>query len=394
MKIKRNTIDLFVLSLYALFLMNFMGLINIPHTILLLSLLPFVWIEIQKPFKFKKILIVMLIGVFLSMISSLHFREQSLFDTFRASANIFYIFFLLFLINRNYSIETVEKAVIILGVFAGLLYILQFVLLRQGIIILGNVEKALEATSKEGERFRLIGSGIVSLSFFLCLNKTISSRVKIIHIVGILLGLIVTILMGFRTMIAAMLIFSFFLFLKSKGNKRKWIIAILSLVLFISILQIPAVNEMMVYMVEKQQNGDATFDNSDYIRWIQLDYFWNYHFKSDIEKFFGSGLPFVEGGYGVYNQNLYDQGLFWMDWGLLGLSWMIGIIPVVCMLLYSVIVYKTKVESGYEYLGVWFIYLISVSFTTMEFFRPGNFVIQALALYLVIKANDKYYLKK
>lgn len=74
--------------------------------------------------------------------------------------------------------------------------------------------------------------------------------------------------------------------------------------------------------------------------------------------------------------------MFWMDWGILGLSWMIGIPAVLAMLFYCYKVFKIRANLSYYYLPVWFFYLLFSSITTAEFFRQGNFVIQAVCLYL------------
>ena len=87
---------------------------------------------------------------------------------------------------------------------------------------------------------------------------------------------------------------------------------------------------------------------------------------------------------------LKGRGIDWTDLGLLSLSWMIGLITVLAMIAYSIKAFLLKVPSEYYYIGVWFIYLVIVSFTTAEFFRSGNFIVQALALYLVEKANHYY----
>jgi len=387
---KQSNVVVFIICLFALIMMQFVGIFHISHIILFAILAPFVLFEMPKRLKFKKILIIMAVGIFLSMISCLHFRGQSMYETFKASAYIFLIFFYFFLTNRNYSVKNVENAIVVLGFIASILYILQYVLMQNGIIILQTADNI-----KEGDRFRVIGSGIISLSFFLSLNKIMTIKANPIYVACIVLGLVSIVLMGFRTMAVAIVIFSLFLSYRIWGlTKRMWIFIILFFVFAILLSKIPAVQDKLIYMLEKQQSGQADFSSDRYIRWIQLYYFLNFHFKGYVEMFFGSGMPYPTSRYGLYNADLFDSGIYYMDWGLLGLSWMIGIIPVVCMCCYSIIAYRMKVEKYYKYIGIWFIYLLTISITTMEFFREGNFVVQALALYLVVKVNKKYQLKQ
>ena len=91
---------------------------------------------------------------------------------------------------------------------------------------------------------------------------------------------------------------------------------------------------------------------------------------------------------------LANRGIYWVDFGLLSLSWVLGIPAVLGMILYSIKASFLKVSSEYYYLGIWFMYLVASSFTTAEFFREGNFIVQALALYLVEKVNKQYLLKQ
>lgn len=379
---------------YLMAMMSFMGLFHIPHIILISILLCFTMLELRKPLKFKFLLIFTCLCILLSMISSLYFRGQSLYETLKASSNIFLILSFFFLTNRNYSLKTVEKLIVLLGITACVLFIMQYFLLSYNIVIIKTAELVVGETMQGGQqqRFRLIGSAIIPLSYFLSLNKLITSNRKSVYVICASLGLIVTILMGFRTMIVAMLMFSFFLAYRVNGfRKSTWAFLFSFVIIAVVLLQIPAVNEMFMYMVEKQEEGRASFSNPEYIRWIQLIYFLNFHFKSGVEMFFGSGLPNEASNYGAYNQWLRDSsGIYYEDWGLIGLSWMIGVIPVAFMCIYSIKACNAKVEKNYKYIGTWFLYLLIISITTKEFYRDGNFVIQALALYIITKIDMNF----
>ena len=155
-----------------------------------------------------------------------------------------------------------------------------------------------------------------------------------------------------------------------------------------AVLQIPVVADKIDYMWEKQfgEGTQHSFANKNYIRWITLDYYYTEYFHDGLEMFLGSGYPVVNGKfYRNIENSLWSNGLFWMDWGILGLSWMIGIPAVVAMLWYSIKVYKIRSDKAYFFLPIWFMYLILSSITTAEFFRQGNFIIQALCLYLAEK---------
>lgn len=379
-----------VICIFALILLRFMGAIFISNIILFVTIVPFTLIEIIKPQKFTNVLIVVFAGVFLSMVSSLAYRGQSFFESFKACSYIFFILFYFFLTNNNYSLKTVEKSVFILGLIACILYIVQSYLSKKGIVIIETAESSLDGQIGI-ERFRMIGGGLISLNYFLCLNKILTKKGTLITYVCATFCLMAIVLMGFRTMMAGILLFSFILSFQILGIKKIWKFVILLTILFIVLINIPSIKNMLTYTIERQQEGTETFSNPDYIRWKSLDYYLNNHFHNGMEMFFGSGLPFLnKGAYGQYHERLRDVGIYYQDCGLLGLSWMIGIIPVFFMCCYSIIAYRMKIEPQYKYIGIWYLYLLAISTVTMEFYREGNFVVQALALYLVAKANTEY----
>jgi hypothetical protein len=98
--------------------------------------------------------------------------------------------------------------------------------------------------------------------------------------------------------------------------------------------------------------------------------------------------------YGKYMESLTELGIFFDDWGLLGLSWIIGIIAVLAMIAYSVKSIFINVPYNYYYLGIWFIYILAISFTTREFYREGNFIVQAIALYVLEKIYFNYIIEE
>ena len=138
---------------------------------------------------------------------------------------------------------------------------------------------------------------------------------------------------GFRTQLAAIvLLLAVMTSLIKKTSTAKYIIifAILAVILY----QIPLVQNSLGNMMERQAEG-ASFNNKDYIRLVQFDYFTQHHFKSYLEYFFGSGVPNPRSSYGApfYNVDTYIGPYNgWRDWGLVGLSWIIGLPTVIFLL--------------------------------------------------------------
>lgn len=369
---------------------DFLGLTKINNTILLGLMIPFVIMEFSKKSVFKWYIVAVFIGLSVSIISCNYFRGQSLSMTFKATAPFFYILFYFVLKYFNLSVQKMEKALFILVVIFCVSYIIQFIVYPTLIFIGAN-----DVNVGNDIRIRMAGQGLSSLGYFFGLNKFLRNNKKIFHLLLAILCFSVILLMGFRTMLVMISFFTLLLIIRVKGFK--WNIVLYGLLgcgLFIVVLQVPVFSEKIDSMLLRQQTD--VLSNKNYIRVIQFKYFTQNHFKSIWEYISGSGMSFdskQEGSlYGRYMFRLQKVGIYWVDWGILGLSWMIGIISVISMVAYSIKAFLLKVPVAYYYLGVWFIYLVASSFTTMEFYRDGNFIIQAIALYMVEKFYYQYQL--
>lgn len=97
-------------------------------------------------------------------------------------------------------------------------------------------------------------------------------------------------------------------------------------------------------------------------------------------------MPEQRTAYGKDQNELAKAGIFYVDWGIIGMSWMLGVITLVGMIGYMVvaIIKSWKMEP---YIPMWLIYMLLVSVTTGEFIRDGSFIVQALVLALITKKN-------
>jgi hypothetical protein len=367
----------------SLLFTNFFGATTISNTILLSSLFPFIIMEIGKESVFKPYIIVVLIGLFFNMISCYYFREQSIFDSFKASVIFYYIMFYFMLRIINSSIDQMESSLFILVIILCGCYIVQY-LIYPRVIFSGAEEEYFDDV-----RIRLVGQSFSSLGYFFGLNNLLIGKRKISNLFLTLLCFGVILLMGFRTMSAGILFFTFILLIRVYGfSWKNFAIGLLSVGIFIAIIQLPVFADKINYMLQKQETQNLS--NPNYIRVIQFQYFTQYHFHNILEYILGSGIPFEGTNYSKYMSSLNNEGIFAEDWGLLGLSWLIGIIPVTFMIFYSIKAFILKVDKQYYYIGIWFLYLVTTSITTAEFFRPGNFVVQAIALYMVERLYQTY----
>lgn len=366
---------------------NFFGIINIPNTVLLLIILTLGYTKLNYPTPFRKPINLMFIGIFLSFIPAYLFREQSFMESFKASVNYFYIILFFVLIKLNPNIKQTEKVVEYLAIATSIVYIIQFILIPKGIIFLPIPEASL--AQMEAIRFRIPASGIFSLGYFYSLNKYLVLK-KNKYLLLTLLCFTPIMLQAFRTMIACIILFTLIMiYINNKRQKAQLFKYIfLLIVVSIVIIQIPVIADKITYMLEKQSSGEETFNNKDYIRYITLNYYLFDYFKSPLEYLLGSGTAYVDSKFGLEEKVLASNGIYWVDWGLIGGIWIVGPVTVFSMLWFSIKTTFLQKNKDQLYVCIWYLYLILSSITTIEFLRPGNFIIHSIALYLAYKINQ------
>ena len=189
--------------------------------------------------------------------------------------------------------------------------------------------------------------------------------------------------MGFRTLTILTLLGCLALIVASSASVKKslgWVI--LTGIFLGTSTQIPIVQDKIQEMQERQETGD-TFQNQDYIRYIEYD-FYNNMFSNIDDKLLGGG-PIVYDNKTQYSKNMKtaeDDFIFWADLGLVGLSFIIGI-PAIIALLVIMISLINKCKS-LELQSIRFTIItatIGSLITTMELYREGNLIIIGMFLY-------------
>lgn len=138
-------------------------------------------------------------------------------------------------------------------------------------------------------------------------------------------------------------------------------------------------------ILSMQNRGETqNFSNDNYVRYFTYDYYTSIVPQNTYEKIMGTGLEGLDGEYQSSMLKAKRAGYIWADWGLIGLTWVLGIPGVLCLIWYSITVFKYSKKLPNEYyIGLWFLFLIIVGTFNREFYRFGIFGIQALALYIV-----------
>ena len=141
--------------------------------------------------------------------------------------------------------------------------------------------------------------------------------------------------------------------------------------------------------IERNALGQNLTDD-DYIRVAQFDFFTNDYFTNGVEYFFGSGIPFPNSSFGKWFENYHLLGMQYVDWGIIGVSWVLGILTAVAIVLFFLKGIRLKVDKEHKYLCLYLFFLLTTCITNWEMFRNGNFLVHAIVLYLIEQAHIKY----
>ena len=330
----------------------------------------------RRPGMFKKYLIIYFIFFIISAFSCMHFEDQSLSKTFTAVAclQLFPVISYFIFLSGKYTIKEIEKALAIAYVIFLCCFTIQ--------LIYPDKIFNLATDYMDIGRFTMYGQLIAYICLFYFYGKYLFSG-KTKYLLYILPAFFVLFIAGFRTQMAAILLaLGLFTYSVKKIASVKYMLLFL---IVIGVLSQTSVVQNSINNMMKRQEAGATFANEDYIRVIQFNYFTKEHFKSPVEYVFGSGIPNPRTKYG---QPFYtvDPALGpyngWQDWGIVGLSWMIGI-PAVLALLFPVLrIIRRKCDDNILFLKFFYIFLLLSSFTTVEFYRVGSFFFHGLLFYL------------
>ena len=383
----------YIIILLFLVLNHFFGAFPMSFSITVPILLFCLYMGWKQPTDYRKIFLLIFVGILASMVSCMINRGQSIIDSIKAMPNYFGLLFYFFLKWRKFKLTTVQSALVWLVIVFDLLYIAQYYLIGYGINFL-NIEDWMLSDSTEGNRLRVMSSGLYSLGMFYGIVQWYITH-KNKYLALFIVGAFIMLLTGYRQFLVSSFVALLFMIYKlDKRVKLKHIGFVAAIVVFGYVLyQIPAVQGKIAGMIERNDTG-ASLDNKDYIRVIQWEFFNHDYFKNGWEHFFGSGLPLsgANSGFGKYFQTLTDQGLQYVDWGIIGVSWMLGILTFVGYVWMSLAAISKRVPSVYLYISLWYIFLLSSSITNWEFFRDGNFLVHAMALYIIelaSKENEK-----
>ena len=379
----------YTVLLFFLFCNSFFGTFMIPGAVTTPCLILCAFYGAKNKTMYKNSFVLMGVGLVCMLMSCWIYRGQTPIDTVRAMPAYFGILFYFFLKRQNVGLHSAEKILVFLIWTFDIMYIAQYYLIGYGINFM-NIDEWMFSDEEGGNRLRAMSSGLYSLGIFYGLTNYYITRDRK-YLPFIVLGVFIMFLAGYRQLFASLGLAVLFMLYRFKRlfSARTLVLAVLLVVLFNIMLYIPDVQDKIAGMYARSDAGN-TLDNEDYIRVVQFEYFENSFFHDIWERIFGAGIPLGSSVYGKFWAPINASGIQFVDWGLIGASWMLGTITVLGMIHYSCKAISVKVPSRYMYVCLWFIFLLSSAITNWEFCRNGNFLVQALALYIVELASLEY----
>lgn len=349
----------------------------------------FVFKDWEKPVLDKKWYLFYALGVLGSCIYSMIYNDQNPIRTAVNSYQYLGLFSIFLFYHYSPTYKQADKAILVVSLIWCACYLMQWIVYPITIFVGATDEVNI---SSNMFRMRMPGSICAYCIFLYGINRWMTNK-SLINLGYSLLGLIPIFIMGFRSLTAAVVLCAFIMIgVISKKFWRTLLWMAIAVVLGYGALSVPIIGDKLEEMIERNDD-DQTFENEDYIRYFEYDYYSGEFFTKPGEKFFGAGAP-------VYGKSPYADkmkmaeerfGYYWVDLGLVGLSWIIGIPAVLCLL---IILWKgirrcRAPENQYLRFTIIATTLASV-ITSMEIFREGNLIIIGLFLYTIAAYNRDY----
>lgn len=333
--------------------------------------------------------------IILNILSSYFNRGQTFFQTFFSSNLVLDIYFFFVIAYIHPNIKTMKKFIITSIIVVTAAYYVQTI--AYPISIFGTTDAEWVTDADYAYRNVIVGcQHIVTLGGFYFINKYLQGK-SFTSVIWALICIAPLFVRSLRIAYLGLVLGMLYLYLSQKGKSPKLLFrAIFILVIIIGTFSIlysvnPLVKESTDLLVEKIQSGEQNLGVEDYSRTITITYHYTEFFKNPIEFIFGTGLPNSSSSFGQYVNGLHETyTINKADWGLLGLSWYLGIPAVLCIvyMFYRAIV--AKVPNGYNFLRAWFLYGLVFSATDPETYYMHAMLVEAMGLYMIYLLDPEF----
>ena len=347
----------------------------------------------------KRLFLAYIILAFFNMVTCLYFRNQSLLLSFNSWAPFFMVFYYFCFRTWNKGVLFWEKVLENCYFVILFLYTLQYAFLNLEILKLDTSREYLEFES----RVRIYSDGILTLGYLYCLNKFLVYKKKQ-YLLWALVGFFLIFLQGFRSLIVMGTITSvimIFRVYKMPGVTLKFVIG--GLLVVVTALQSSIVQDKVKEIIAR--NESSNFNNEDYVRVVEINYFYNNFFLNDVEMILGAGkTPY--GSDDIYNgkyPSKYSEErcylanefhFYTVDLGYLGLSWEAGIPFTIVILLLTISLLRFKVNKEYYYIGLYSLYMLLIGMTYPHGIYQRNLINLALVFTIAEIVHRSYVPQK
>lgn len=340
----------------------------------------------------KKLILIYTGFVFISCIYSMVYNHQNIIRVIGNSYTYFGLLFTFIIMRYKPTSIQLEKVIKYLSIIFCCCYLLQWLIYPINIFS-GSLDEA--NINNEFFRMRMPGSICAYCLFFYGINKFILYK-HTKDLLYALLGFMPILIMGFRSLTASTAVSAILMLIfitRSFVKTFRWLI--IGSILLIAVSQLNIFQTKINEMLERQESGQ-TFENDDYIRFLEYEYFEEQIFTKPGEHFLGAGIPADKTT--TYYRNMNDAidrlHYYWVDLGLIGLSYIIGIPAVVllCGIICHCIRKAHSVQIQYIRFTLITVFIGSIV-TSMEIYRTGNILIISLYLCLIYVSNKEQILQ-
>lgn len=282
---------------------------------------------------------------------------------------------------------TIEKFVTLFGLIYSVIWV--YAMVFNPLMVLERYDGDLD-TSRGMIRFRLAGSCLLYLAYFISLNKLIIKK----NIANILLVSLFFLMIFFqltRQIIVITIIVSlFYVFHK----KIKWLVGLLvsftCLIYFSkdidpSSIQLTPVRAMVELTMSQAEENEA----DENIRVTAYKYFFTSLSPNVITDIFGNSFPHTECSYGMKTQKLKDQGLYLADVGFAQIYVTNGIIGLVLYLILFGCSFFVKLPKEYVYAKLYMIFMALCTIATDYYSSVDGQMTIAISAYIFMIKRQK-----
>ncbi|MGB5555907.1 MAG: hypothetical protein WBM83_14720 [Flavobacteriaceae bacterium] len=329
-----------------------------------------------------------LASVLVSVLMSYQYWDQPLKDGLLATAPYLILILFFYLLHNKFSVEYLEKIIIIYGVLYLLLYFFQ--LANSPAVLFGRSLWGEEFTQNRGiVRIIFPGGGVFILSTFLAINKLTSEKKhRWLWATLTLFGIIIPILQVTRQFIAGILLIYLFHAMRTLSAPKKLTVLV---TMILGVVVLLSANLPVIEGLIEASKSDAS-EGGDYIRILAGEYFLFDFSPNTLTHIFGNGAPYTGvSNYGIYIDLLeIEQNFYLSDVGIIAVYAMFGFPGIIAFLIIWYKSFTLPLPDEFQYVKYYLWFLLLTSLTWYSTYHNHYLITTVFALYIYQVAYEKY----